>query len=91
MPPESEDWRDYRRLILEALQRLETGLAKTQTDLEDVKRKMATIHQDVERHNNHEARLSALENLTTHYNTILAIIGAMAVSAWGFLITKLFR
>lgn len=87
---EADDWRDYRKLIIESLQRLEAALAKTQADAEVIKRELATIRQDVERHNNHDARINALENLTTRYNTILAIIGALATGAWGFILMKLF-
>jgi DNA repair ATPase RecN len=85
-----DDWSEYRKLILASLQRVEAQGADVQKQVHEINQQMANIKSDVQRHNNHDARIASLEALTVRYNTILAVIGALALSAWGVLIKRLF-
>ena len=85
-----DDWGEYRKLILASLQRLEAGGADTQKQVHEINQQITSLKNDVQRHNNHDGRLTALESAAVRYNTILAAISAMALGAWAYIIKRLF-
>ena len=86
-----DDWGEYRKLILATLQRVEAAGADTQKQVHEINQQIASIKTDVQRHNNHDERISNLEALTVRYNTILAILAAMLTAAWGYILKRLFE
>jgi hypothetical protein len=85
-----DDWSEYRKLLLDTMQRLDAKTTDVQTQVHEINTQLASIKNDVQRHNNQDTRISLLEQAGVRYNTILAIIGAMAIGAWGFILKRLF-
>lgn len=85
-----DDWSQYRKLLLDTMQRLDVKATDVQKQVHEINTQLASIKTDVQRHNSQDTRISLLEQGAVRYNTILSIIGALAVGAWAFIVKKLF-
>lgn len=85
-----DDWSEYRKLLLDTMQRLDSKATDVQTQVHEINTQLAAIKNDVARHNNQDARINSLERLTERYNLVLSVLAVALTGVWAYVIKTIF-